>query len=222
MNLLTTLALPALALSAFVAATLPQSSTGTAPTARPAAAVPAAAATYAIDGVHSCALFRVQHLGAGQFWGRFNDVSGTFAGASYRGRSGGSSFDAPGGGRRPKLPAKAAARMPAPTRRVRGQAANEEKTDRGERADRRIGGPILRTSERADDASRGRVGRGLSDGDQGDLGSATLASTPHPRSTRRVIRYTLHLCCHRHNDWWAHLRMDEPRTRPITKGHLRT
>ena len=32
---------------------------------------------YAIDGVHSKALFRVQHLGAGRFWGRFNDVSGT-------------------------------------------------------------------------------------------------------------------------------------------------
>jgi len=32
---------------------------------------------YMIDGVHSKALFRVQHLGAGRFWGRFNDVSGT-------------------------------------------------------------------------------------------------------------------------------------------------
>lgn len=32
---------------------------------------------YTIDGVHSKALFRVQHLGAGRFWGRFNDVSGT-------------------------------------------------------------------------------------------------------------------------------------------------
>jgi polyisoprenoid-binding protein YceI len=31
---------------------------------------------YTIDGVHSKALFRVQHLGAGRFWGRFNDVSG--------------------------------------------------------------------------------------------------------------------------------------------------
>jgi len=37
------------------------------------------AATYAIDSVHSTALFRVQHLGAGQFWGRFNDIEGTFA-----------------------------------------------------------------------------------------------------------------------------------------------
>lgn len=33
--------------------------------------------TYAIDSPHSTALFRVQHLGAGNFWGRFNDVTGT-------------------------------------------------------------------------------------------------------------------------------------------------
>jgi len=33
--------------------------------------------TYGIDNVHSHALFRVHHLGAGQFWGRFNDISGS-------------------------------------------------------------------------------------------------------------------------------------------------
>ena len=33
--------------------------------------------TYNIDSPHSTALFRVQHLGAGNFWGRFNDVQGT-------------------------------------------------------------------------------------------------------------------------------------------------
>jgi polyisoprenoid-binding protein YceI len=33
---------------------------------------------YQVDDVHSSALFRVHHAGAGQFWGRFNDVSGTF------------------------------------------------------------------------------------------------------------------------------------------------
>ena len=32
---------------------------------------------YNIDPVHSTALFRVQHMGAGNFWGRFNDVNGT-------------------------------------------------------------------------------------------------------------------------------------------------
>lgn len=32
---------------------------------------------YTIDDVHSTALFRVHHLGAGRFWGRFNDVSGS-------------------------------------------------------------------------------------------------------------------------------------------------
>lgn len=35
--------------------------------------------TYGIDDVHSSALFRVHHLGAGQFWGRFNAVSGSMA-----------------------------------------------------------------------------------------------------------------------------------------------
>jgi polyisoprenoid-binding protein YceI len=32
-----------------------------------------------IDDTHSLALFRVHHMGAGQFWGRFNDVAGNFA-----------------------------------------------------------------------------------------------------------------------------------------------
>lgn len=44
-----------------------------------AAAAPANGVTvYGVDGVHSCAMFRVQHAGAGQFWGRFNVVEGTF------------------------------------------------------------------------------------------------------------------------------------------------
>jgi len=33
--------------------------------------------TFKVDAVHSTALFRVHHLGAGRFWGRFNDLSGT-------------------------------------------------------------------------------------------------------------------------------------------------
>lgn len=33
--------------------------------------------SFQIDPVHSKALFRVHHLGAGMFYGRFNDVSGT-------------------------------------------------------------------------------------------------------------------------------------------------
>lgn len=33
--------------------------------------------SYAVDDVHSMALFRVQHLRAGQFWGMFNDIKGT-------------------------------------------------------------------------------------------------------------------------------------------------
>lgn len=44
-------------------------------------AVRAAAApqTYAVDPGHSAAMFRVIHLGAGAFWGRFNAVSGSIA-----------------------------------------------------------------------------------------------------------------------------------------------
>jgi polyisoprenoid-binding protein YceI len=34
---------------------------------------------WTVDTVHSCAMFRVRHMGAGFFWGRFNDVSGTIA-----------------------------------------------------------------------------------------------------------------------------------------------
>ena len=30
-----------------------------------------------VDTVHSCALFRVRHMGAGFFWGRFNDITGS-------------------------------------------------------------------------------------------------------------------------------------------------
>lgn len=37
----------------------------------------AAPERYNVDPVHSTALFRVHHLGAGMFWGRFNDLSGT-------------------------------------------------------------------------------------------------------------------------------------------------
>ena len=32
---------------------------------------------FEIDPVHSMVLFRIHHQGAGQFWGRFNDVTGT-------------------------------------------------------------------------------------------------------------------------------------------------
>lgn len=57
------------------------------------APAPAAAAsmTCAVDPVHSMALFRVHHLGAGQFWGRFNDVTGSFS--FEPGKAEGMSFD---------------------------------------------------------------------------------------------------------------------------------
>ncbi len=46
---------------------------------RPAGATPApeTADTFTIDPTHSMALFRIQHFGAGAFWGRFNRVTGT-------------------------------------------------------------------------------------------------------------------------------------------------
>jgi polyisoprenoid-binding protein YceI len=51
------------------------------PAQTPAApTTPAAGArSCTVDGVHSKAFFRVLHMGAGQFWGRFNDVSGSFS-----------------------------------------------------------------------------------------------------------------------------------------------
>ena len=47
------------------------------PTDVPAAESAQAAKTFDIDAVHSTAIFRVLHRGAGQFYGRFNDVTGT-------------------------------------------------------------------------------------------------------------------------------------------------
>ena len=48
-------------------------------TAAPATAAPTAAASKAfdIDDVHSATFFRVQHSGAGQFWGRISGVTGS-------------------------------------------------------------------------------------------------------------------------------------------------
>ena len=34
--------------------------------------------TFKLDPVHCMANFRVQHMGAGMFWGRFNEVTGSF------------------------------------------------------------------------------------------------------------------------------------------------
>lgn len=58
-----------------LAASAPQAVT--APKSNPIASVTTTAPTYEIDDVHSMALFRVQHMGAGAFWGLFNDVAGT-------------------------------------------------------------------------------------------------------------------------------------------------
>ncbi len=86
-----TLALAALSLGSFVlfAAAPAQTDAKAPPKAAPAAS--ATAATFDVDDTHSAAFFRVQHLGAGQFWGRINDVSGTFT--SGDGSAEGVSFD---------------------------------------------------------------------------------------------------------------------------------
>ena len=64
--------------------------------AAPKAATPPVTATtgpqvFTVDDVHSMALFRVQHFGAGQFWGRFNDIEGNFTFAP--GKAEGMKFD---------------------------------------------------------------------------------------------------------------------------------
>lgn len=79
--------LSAASLTAALVAAAPQA-TGT---AAPKTAAPAAAATFEIDDVHSAAFFRVQHLGAGQFWGRISDISGTFT--ANNGAADGANFD---------------------------------------------------------------------------------------------------------------------------------
>jgi polyisoprenoid-binding protein YceI len=45
---------------------------------RPTASAPARE-SYKVDAVHSVVLFRIKHLGVSYFYGRFNDVAGSFA-----------------------------------------------------------------------------------------------------------------------------------------------
>jgi polyisoprenoid-binding protein YceI len=61
------------------------------PAAKAPAAAPSGVQVFEIDDVHSMAMFRIHHMGAGQFWGRFNDVSGNFA--FEEGKSEGLRFD---------------------------------------------------------------------------------------------------------------------------------
>ena len=53
------------ALLALIALTIPSPATG-------------AADTYKADAVHSSIVFRAKHMNTSYFWGRFNDISGTF------------------------------------------------------------------------------------------------------------------------------------------------
>ena len=82
------LALASLTLACGIGALAGAGATTQAPAAAPAAA---ASMTCTVDAVHSKALFRVHHLGAGQFWGRFNDLDGTFT--FQPGKPEGMSFD---------------------------------------------------------------------------------------------------------------------------------
>jgi polyisoprenoid-binding protein YceI len=72
MNLKTLALLPAAALAGLALVS---------PSASDAAAPPGAldAQTYAIDNAHSAVLFRCEHLGIGQAWGRFNQATGSLA-----------------------------------------------------------------------------------------------------------------------------------------------
>lgn len=57
-----------------LAASAPHAQDAPAPATASAAVAPS---TITLDPVHSMAVFRVQHLGAGYFWGRFNELTGT-------------------------------------------------------------------------------------------------------------------------------------------------
>jgi len=63
------LGIPALALAILVAVGWLQRPTASAPTHE----------SFKVDAVHSVVLFRIKHLGVSYFYGRFNDVSGSFA-----------------------------------------------------------------------------------------------------------------------------------------------
>lgn len=68
----------AVAMPAAALALAPQQSPTVSQAPRAAAStIPAeAAGGYSVDSVHSNAHFKVQHLGAGRFWGRFDEVKG--------------------------------------------------------------------------------------------------------------------------------------------------
>ena len=76
--------IPASIVSAVIAFSSIQGGTPAPASGTQTAPAQAAATTFKVDGVHSCALFRVHHAGAGQFWGRFNNVTGTFTGGSAK------------------------------------------------------------------------------------------------------------------------------------------
>ncbi len=64
------------ALGALLLPLLPHSEADASPVASPVP-VAAPATTYKIDGGHSAVLFKVKHMGAAWFYGRFDQVSGT-------------------------------------------------------------------------------------------------------------------------------------------------
>lgn len=79
MNKLATVLVSSLTLGTLAAA-LTLSAGAPAPvTAAPAPAAPApAAGSFKVDAVHSSAFFKIKHLNVANFYGRFNDIGGTF------------------------------------------------------------------------------------------------------------------------------------------------
>ncbi|MSR70124.1 MAG: YceI family protein [Phycisphaerales bacterium] len=73
----TNLFAPFTVLAAYVAAALTFTTPQDTKPATDPAAPTSTAATFTVDDTHSMSLFRVEHMGAGKFWGRFNEVSGT-------------------------------------------------------------------------------------------------------------------------------------------------
>ncbi|MSR41894.1 MAG: polyisoprenoid-binding protein [Phycisphaerales bacterium] len=75
---LSIIALPIFLLAATPFVNFPQATPPAAPATTAPAPAQAQGGDFKIDDTHSCSLFRVQHLHAGQFWGRFNNIAGTF------------------------------------------------------------------------------------------------------------------------------------------------
>ncbi len=78
MSLIQNVSIVALGLGSVIALGAMGSRLTTEAPALASAIAPAAADAYTVDPVHSAVVFRIKHAGIANFWGRFNDLSGTF------------------------------------------------------------------------------------------------------------------------------------------------